>query len=92
MSRSARVTRRLLTAVPPALRVTMGLATAGVTVLRVLVLVTSLIPVFAVFVTVLGARHHGWRSGRARDDQPDSRMRVMPDRGIATQSGRLSSS
>jgi hypothetical protein len=99
VSSSAALTRRLATAAPPALRLvppaarlTMGLATAVVTALRVLVLVTSLMPVFAVLLALLGARHLSWRGGDARGGQPDSRMRVMPERGIGTQSGRLSSS
>ncbi len=55
MSRSTRLARQLGATVPPAVRVTMGLATVAVTALRVLVLVTSLMPVFAVLLAVLGA-------------------------------------
>ena len=55
MSRSTRLAHQLGATVPLALRVTMGLATVGVTALRVLVLVTSLMPVFAALLAVLGA-------------------------------------
>ncbi len=57
VSRSARLAGDLVAAVPPTLRLTTGLTTATVTGLRVLVLVTSLVPVFTVFLTALGGRH-----------------------------------
>jgi len=66
VSRSARLARQLGATVPPALRVTMGLATVGVTALRVLVLVTSLMPVFAVLLAVLGAGQYRAADSRAR--------------------------
>jgi hypothetical protein len=61
VSRSTRLPGRLVAVVPPTLRLTMGLATATIAGLRVLVLVASLVPVFTVFLTALGGRRSSGR-------------------------------
>ena len=61
------------------------------TALGALVLVTSLVPVFAVCMAALGARQPD-RGRLRRSSGVRPRIRLIPASGIATQSGRLSSS
>lgn len=55
-----------LASLPLAVRSTMGLARASVAVLRTLILVTALTPVFALLLTTLAVREAGERARRTR--------------------------
>ena len=71
--------------------VTGGFMGAMTTVLSALVLVTSLLPVFAVCMVALRARGAGPEATQPLVELRP-RIRLIPACGIATQSGRLSSS
>lgn len=64
--RSGRLARRVLLALPPALQAGVGLMEGAVMVLRGLVLVTTLVPVFAAVMTTLGVRLEDGGEARRR--------------------------
>jgi hypothetical protein len=66
MSRRANLAWQALTTLPLAVRTSLGLVQAGVAVLRALVLVTALMPVFAVLLATLAVREAGDRARGTR--------------------------
>lgn len=86
-----RLAWRALTALPRAVQTTTSVLEAAATAVGALVVVTSFVPVFAVCLAVLRARGAGSRPAQS-GSRIRSRIRLIPARGIAAQSGRLSSS
>lgn len=66
MSRRTRGARQALATLPLAMRTTMGLAQASVAALRALVVVTALMPVFALLCATLAVREAGERARGGR--------------------------
>jgi hypothetical protein len=66
MSRRTRGARQALATLPLAVRTTMGLAQASVAALRALVVVTALMPVFALLCATLAVREAAERARGGR--------------------------